>query len=177
MCSQSGISVCQPHHTSGSVLHLHASMHVDHQCHMDCLSRDGELLRHRTSSNGHPSRQWHNSRIVGSSVSLSLSHLILTPPTCDVGSNSTNFTTTPDLFLTYPSIAYWRFEVLYSLTSTTGSSALNFIINQAPQNGSCSVSPPNGTTSTWFTIACSQWQDTDGIKDYSFYSLFFSFLT
>jgi hypothetical protein len=80
------------------------------------------------------------------------------------------------VFLANPLIGYWRFEVLYSLPSATGSSALNFVINQSPQNGSCSVSPLSGTTSTWFTIACSQWQDTDGIKDYSFYSLLISFL-
>ena len=89
----------------------------------------------------------------------------------DLGSNSSNFTVTPDLFLANPAIDYWRFEVLYSLPSATGSSALNFVINQAPQNGSCSVSPLAGTTSTWFTITCSQWQDPDGIKDYSFYSM------
>ena len=120
--------------------------------------------------------QFENRWFFGQVLSLTsklisyLLHVIL-------GSNSSNFTTTPDLFLVNPSIGYWRFEVLYSLPSTTGSSALNFIINQSPQNGSCSVSPPNGTTSTWFTIACSQWQDTDGIKDFSFYSLFLSFPT
>jgi hypothetical protein len=50
------------------------------------------------------------------------------------------------------------------------SSALSFIINQPPTNGSCSVTPLNGTTSTSFTITCSHWQDPDGIKDYSIYS-------
>ena len=103
-------------------------------------------------------------------LSVSLSHR-----DNDLGSNSSNFTVTPDLFLANPAIDYWRFEVLCSLPSTTGSSALNFVINQAPQNGSCSVSPLAGTTSTWFTIACSQWQDPDGIKDYSFYSMLLNF--
>ena len=87
-----------------------------------------------------------------------------------VGSNSSNFTATDDLFLSNPSISYWRFEVVYTLPSGTSSSALNFIINQPPQNGSCSVSPRNGTTSTVFSISCPQWQDQDGIKDYTFYS-------
>jgi hypothetical protein len=45
---------------------------------------------------------------------------------------------------------------------------LNFIINQPPENGSCSINPLNGTTSTLFTISCPNWQDQDGIKDYSF---------
>jgi hypothetical protein len=47
---------------------------------------------------------------------------------------------------------------------------LSFVINQPPTNGSCSITPLNGTTSTSFTIICSHWQDPDGIKDYSIYS-------
>ncbi|CAF4346396.1 unnamed protein product, partial [Adineta steineri] len=50
------------------------------------------------------------------------------------------------------------------------SSALNFVINQPPQNGSCSIDPLNGTTSTLFTISCPNWLDEDGIQDYSLYS-------
>ena len=64
----------------------------------------------------------------------------------------------------------WQFEVVYSFSSQKSTSALNFMINQPPQNGSCSISPSNGTTSTLFTITCSNWIDKDGIKDYSFYS-------
>jgi hypothetical protein len=88
-----------------------------------------------------------------------------------LGSNTTNFTSTDDLFLSNPSIDYWRFEVVYSFPTDTSSSALNFLINQPPQNGSCSISPLNGTTSTLFTISCSNWQDPDGIQDYSFASM------
>ncbi len=88
-----------------------------------------------------------------------------------IGTNTTNFTSTNSLFLSNPSIEYWRFEVVYSFPTETSSSALNFIINQPPENGSCSISPLNGTTSTLFTISCSNWQDQDGIQDYSVYSM------
>ena len=98
------------------------------------------------------------------------------PPHCSsvtricVGSNSSNFTATNQLFLANPIIAYWRFEVVYTLPSERSSSALSFVINQPPRNGSCTVAPLNGTTSTSFTLTCSRWQDEDGIKDYSIYS-------
>jgi hypothetical protein len=85
-----------------------------------------------------------------------------------LGSKTTNFTSTNDLFLSNPSIEYWRFEVVYSFPIETSLSALNFIINQPPENGSCSINPLNGTTSTLFTISCPNWEDQDGIKDYSF---------
>ena len=86
------------------------------------------------------------------------------------GRNSSNFTATKQLFLNYPSIQFWKFEVVYSFSSETSVSSLNFIINQSPQNGCCSISPSNGTIATLFTISCSNWSDEDGIKDYSIYS-------
>jgi hypothetical protein len=85
--------------------------------------------------------------------------------------NTNNFTSTTDLFLQNSQIEYWRFEVIYSFDSGIGSSAINFVINPPPQNGSCSINPLNGTTSTLFTISCSNWFDQDGIKDYSFYGV------
>jgi len=86
------------------------------------------------------------------------------------GKNTSNFTAMNQLFLQYPSIQVWRFEVVYSFLTEISTSALNFIINQPPQNGSCSISPSNnGTTSTLFTILCSNWYDEDEIKDYSVY--------
>jgi hypothetical protein len=48
---------------------------------------------------------------------------------------------------------------------------MNFIINQPPRNGSCSINPLNGTTDTLFTISCLNWFDEYGIKDYSLYSI------
>ena len=94
------------------------------------------------------------------------------------GSNTPNFTSANNLFLSNPLIEYWRFEVVYSFSSETSFSALNFVINQPPENGSCSISPLNGTTSTLFTISCPNWIDSNGIKDYSFYSMLhlFSFI-
>lgn len=85
------------------------------------------------------------------------------------GSNTTNFTAIDQLFLHHPHISLWRFEVIYSFAFSPSSSALNFLLNQPPQNGSCSISPSNGTTSTLFTISCRNWFDDNGIKDHSLY--------
>jgi len=85
--------------------------------------------------------------------------------------NTSNFTSTNQLFVGNSPIEYWRFEVVYSFESETSSSSINFIVNQPPINGSCSISPFNGTTSTLFTISCSNWFDQNGIKDYSLYSM------
>ncbi|CAF5126968.1 unnamed protein product, partial [Rotaria sp. Silwood1] len=83
------------------------------------------------------------------------------------GSNTSNFTATNKLFRDNPQINLWRFEVVYTFSFETSSSALNFVINQSPYNGSCSIDPRNGTTSTLFTVSCPNWFDEDGIKDYA----------
>lgn len=89
----------------------------------------------------------------------------------NLGKTTSNFTATNHLFKN-ESILYWRFEVVYTFIATKSSSALNFFINQPPKNGSCNISPSNGTTSTIFTIRCLDWIDEDGIKDYSVYGKF-----
>ncbi|CAF1443700.1 unnamed protein product, partial [Adineta ricciae] len=86
------------------------------------------------------------------------------------GMNTSNSTSTIDLFLQNPQIQYWSFEVIYSFPSRITTSSLNFLINQLPFNGSCSISPLNGTTSTPFNISCLDWFDEDGIKDYTIYA-------
>jgi len=86
------------------------------------------------------------------------------------GTTSSNFTVTNQLFIQNPTIEFWKFEVVYSFPNKTSTSALHFVINQPPQNGSCSISPSNGTTTTLFSISCPDWFDEDGIKDYSLYS-------
>ncbi|CAF4283183.1 unnamed protein product, partial [Adineta steineri] len=85
------------------------------------------------------------------------------------GRNTSNFTATNQLFLSNPLTELWRFEVVYNFTFETSVSSLNFIINQPPYNGSCSMNPSNGTTSTLFTIECPNWFDEDDVKDYSLY--------
>jgi hypothetical protein len=85
------------------------------------------------------------------------------------GGNTSHFTALNQLFLSNPQINFWKFEVIYTFISETSSSALNFIINQPPSNGSCSINPLNGTTSTLFDISCPDWFDEEGIKDYSLY--------
>ena len=87
-----------------------------------------------------------------------------------LGGNTANFTSSSQLFLSHRNTTLWRFEVVYTFPTDRSSSALNFVINQPPFNGTCSINPRNGTTSTLFSISCSNWFDDDGIKDYSFYS-------
>ncbi|CAF0849209.1 unnamed protein product [Adineta steineri] len=86
------------------------------------------------------------------------------------GTNTSNFTATDQLFLNNLQISLWRFEVVYTFLSAISTSALNFIINQPPANGSCSINPLSGTITTLFTIECPDWYDVDGIKDYSLYT-------
>jgi hypothetical protein len=86
-----------------------------------------------------------------------------------IGTNTSNFTALNQLFIDNPNVDYWRFEVVYIFTSEISSSSLSFIINHPPQNGSCSINPLNGTTSTLFTISCLDWFDEDEIIDYSLY--------
>lgn len=88
------------------------------------------------------------------------------------GSNTSNFTATNDFFLSYSNVDYWRFEVAYTFPTGTSFSAIDFQINHPPENGSCSITPTNGTTTTLFTIQCTNWEDENGIKDYTFYSMF-----
>ena len=83
------------------------------------------------------------------------------------GTQTTNFTASNELFLNNLQINLWRLEVVYTFPSESSTSALNFIINRPPYNGSCTISPPNGTTITLFTVSCPDWFDDDGIKDYS----------
>jgi hypothetical protein len=87
------------------------------------------------------------------------------------GTQTTNFTAINQLFLNNPQINLWRFEVVYTFPSETSTSALNFIINQPPFNGSCMINPQNGTTTTLFTISCPNWFSLNGIKDYSLYGI------
>ena len=68
-----------------------------------------------------------------------------------------------------PTVKYWRFEVIYTSSSGTGSSILDFNRNDPPKNGSCSIDPHHGTISSLFNISCSNWLDEDEIEDYSLY--------
>ncbi|CAF1285557.1 unnamed protein product [Rotaria sordida] len=84
--------------------------------------------------------------------------------------NSENFTATKGLFINYPNVKYWRFEVIYSMNSIHSIGAIDFMIDSPPENGTCSINPLNGMTSTVSTIICSNWSDTNDIIGYSFYT-------
>ena len=90
-----------------------------------------------------------------------------------LGMHTSNLTSATDLFLQNSRTEYWSFEAVYSFVSGIASSAINFRINQPPRNGSCSINPLNGTTSTLFTISCWNWFDEHGIQDYSLYGMYF----
>ena len=83
--------------------------------------------------------------------------------------NTQNFTASNQLFLDYPQINYWRFEVVYQFVNQRSVSALHFTINSPPENGSCQIQPQHGTINTLFNISCPNWQDDHDIKDYSLY--------
>ena len=121
--------------------------------------------------NGFFSVKWISMKISGFSVNLfhrtdSLSFLNL------LGRHTDRFTSINQLFLANPQKTMWRFEVVYTFASESSSSALNFVINQPPSNGSCTIDPLNGTTLTKFNVSCPHWFDQDDIKDYSVYSWF-----
>ena len=121
--------------------------------------------------NGQFSRKSINTTIFGFTVNIFGAFDIIHLCRMDVGRNTSNFTATEQLFINYPRVIYWQFEVVYSTSSGSSSSTLNFAINQSPQNGSCAIWPLNGTTSTVFTISCQSWFDEDGMKEYSLYSM------
>jgi len=81
-----------------------------------------------------------------------------------------------DFFVENKEIVYWRFEVIYSFESEIIKKEFDIEINQSPKNGICSINPLNGTIITLFKINCSNWFDQDGIKDFTFYGLYFFFL-
>jgi hypothetical protein len=85
------------------------------------------------------------------------------------GKNTKHFTISKEFFTENSRIKYWKFEVIYSFPTDTTTSALHFIINDPPQNGSCSIHPPIGIESTLFNIFCTNWFDEDDISDYSLY--------
>ena len=87
------------------------------------------------------------------------------------GRNTTNFTSTNDLFVRFRNETHWKFEVIYQFEGINSSSALNFEINPPPSNGSCEINPRNGTTNnTLFNITCSHWKIKENIKEYSLFT-------
>jgi len=86
------------------------------------------------------------------------------------GRNTTDFTSTNDLFVRFRNETHWKFEVIYQFERMNSSSALNFEINPPPSNGSCEINPQNGTTNTLFNITCSHWKIEENIKEYSLFT-------
>lgn len=92
------------------------------------------------------------------------------------GLQTNTLTLTKDFFLEYSTITQWRLEVIYSSETNTSNKILDIQLNDSPRAGNCSIDPLNGTILTLFTINCSNWLDSDGIKGYTIFGLFvFSF--
>jgi hypothetical protein len=93
----------------------------------------------------------------------------------NTGLENDYFVVKKDLFSDFAYQAYWKVELSLELTTRTGeifitSSSMNLFINFSPTNGLCDISPLTGTTSTLFTITCSNWIDNDGvISSYSYF--------
>jgi len=81
-----------------------------------------------------------------------------------------------DLFTNNPNRTHWKFEVIYSFEKQTSLSALYFVVNEFPTNGSCEINPLNGTIETLFTVSCLNWFDQHFIKDYSLFCILILFL-
>lgn len=94
------------------------------------------------------------------------------------GASTTSLSIPPAVFSQFPNVDNWKVEfaavAVYPSATLTGSSSLLFIKNRLPLNGTCSVDLNNGTAmSTYFTISCENWYDSDGtIKTYEFFGNF-----
>ena len=84
---------------------------------------------------------------------------------------------TDTLFSDYSEYEIWKFElvtVLLANQELKATSSLIVYVNQPPKPGMCDITPTNGTTSTYFTIYCADWSDSDGgLVNYTFYGVFY----
>ena len=86
-----------------------------------------------------------------------------------VGLTTSGLTVGKDFFTNHTTVLLWKFQVVYRSSSGNSSKELTVLVNQPPFNGSCSIAPRNGTTTTLFNISCKDWLDAEGIQDYLFY--------
>lgn len=86
-----------------------------------------------------------------------------------LGLNTNNLTITKNFFDENNKITYWQFEVIYTFEFGISKDRLEIEMNKGPENGTCTINPSIGIFDTLFTINCSNWMDTDEIRDYSFY--------
>ena len=85
------------------------------------------------------------------------------------------------LFLDFPIQKIWKIDLILnvfnSLLNLTqiATSSLIFYVNQPPSSGTCDINPKSGTTSTFFTLSCSNWIQSDGSPalNYVFYGIIF----
>jgi hypothetical protein len=90
-------------------------------------------------------------------------------------SSKLNLAIRKELFQDFSTFKYWKIELVsFSFDKNlTTSSSLLFYVNQPPVPGMCNINPKNGTTSTLFTIYCTDWKDDDGgLVNYAFYGNF-----
>lgn len=94
------------------------------------------------------------------------------------GRTTQNLTVLSALFANNPSVTYWKFESIYTVTKVdgiaSGTGSVRFFMNTPPSNGTCTIDRTNGTTLTRFRITCANWADSDGIGGYTVYGTYIS---
>ena len=93
------------------------------------------------------------------------------------GKNLSDFTIRKELFSDFYTQKIWKIDLLLNdinpllnLTQIATSSLIVYV-NQPPELGTCDINPKSGTTSTLFSISCSDWFQSDGsqVMNYVFY--------
>jgi hypothetical protein len=97
-----------------------------------------------------------------------------------LGAQTNELTLSSSLFLSNPTIAFWRVEFRTTVNQiVSGQSSIVLKINQLPYNGYCYVDKSSGISlSDYFHIRCENWLDPDGtIQTYEFFGKSFCLRT
>ena len=84
-----------------------------------------------------------------------------------LGLKSNELTLLPVLFHNFSKASYWKVDFIinnYENKTSSGMASLILKTNEVPSNGQCNVDLLKGVgLSTYFTITCSNWTDSDGV--------------
>ena len=96
------------------------------------------------------------------------------------GKTQSDLTIKKHLFSDYKNQSVWKIDLILinknPLQDQTqlATSSLIVYVNQPPSSGTCDIDPKSGTTSTFFSITCSNWIQLVGgpVLNYVFYGIF-----
>ncbi|XP_036357895.1 polycystin-1-like isoform X2 [Octopus sinensis] len=75
------------------------------------------------------------------------------------------------IFEDFQNVEKFRAKVTIIDGLTRAETAINILVNKAPRNGSCTISPDSGETGqTVFNLSCFNWEDDQKIEQYMFYA-------